>query len=414
MNALDAHAMRTRLFDDLGTELGNRLMQGWFESSTGYRSPAPVPLGALASPSMVVAPPDPLLTHADWAHRRKLYSANYSPDEVGLNLSALVRRWIDMGECFYVTDDMMALAQAAAKTMPNETLLAEDLPSTAGFLWLPRAIPHVDVRGTRMRTHAITWAPDVGGEPGTAIALWTDRDDMADEINQDLREQYDRGEGGRTSVTWELLPKLQLQHIYALEFGGPLPTFPNTDHLHEIRERWPHLRIEVAWRTRDSIPEQTVPPWWQPGDSNQYLTWWIPGEDADPDVAAARLVLASHIVPEEPEPTARFMVTFFRLCQQSLTRIERTHPERHARRRAERLQMRDVPVTVITLRRITTEQNVNETHVEWTRRWLVRGFWRNQWYPSEQVHRAIWISPFIKGPADKPLIIRDHVTSLSR
>ncbi len=42
--------------------------------------------------------------------------------------------------------------------------------------------------------------------------------------------------------------------------------------------------------------------------------------------------------------------------------------------------------------------------VEWSRRWLVRGHWRNQWYPSEQVHRTIWISPYVKGPEDRPFI----------
>jgi len=35
-----------------------------------------------------------------------------------------------------------------------------------------------------------------------------------------------------------------------------------------------------------------------------------------------------------------------------------------------------------------------------------RAAWHDQWYPSEQIHRQIWISPYVKGPEDKPLIVR--------
>jgi len=32
--------------------------------------------------------------------------------------------------------------------------------------------------------------------------------------------------------------------------------------------------------------------------------------------------------------------------------------------------------------------------------------WRNQWYPSLSQHRQKWISPYVKGPEDKPLVVR--------
>jgi hypothetical protein len=41
--------------------------------------------------------------------------------------------------------------------------------------------------------------------------------------------------------------------------------------------------------------------------------------------------------------------------------------------------------------------------VAWSRRWIVRGHWRNQpCGPSRSLRRRIWIDPFIKGPEDKP------------
>jgi hypothetical protein len=42
--------------------------------------------------------------------------------------------------------------------------------------------------------------------------------------------------------------------------------------------------------------------------------------------------------------------------------------------------------------------------VEWKHHWWVNAFYRAQWYPSEQAHRVIWISPFIKGDLSKPLL----------
>jgi hypothetical protein len=101
----------------------------------------------------------------------------------------------------------------------------------------------------------------------------------------------------------------------------------------------------------------------------------------------------------------RFMQTLWRLMQQTIAETYRERPSRASRRRAERAGAVEKYVTVIRLRR--PHRPPAEGHVpaevEWTHRWLVRGHWRNQWFPSMSAHRAIWISPFVKGPEDKPL-----------
>jgi hypothetical protein len=74
-------------------------------------------------------------------------------------------------------------------------------------------------------------------------------------------------------------------------------------------------------------------------------------------------------------------------------------------------------VRVVTLRRTMGDGGGETDDVfgrEWTHRWVVRGHWRNQWYPSEGVHRMVWIAPFVKGPEDKPLIVKDTVFSVVR
>jgi len=67
-------------------------------------------------------------------------------------------------------------------------------------------------------------------------------------------------------------------------------------------------------------------------------------------------------------------------------------------------------VQVITLRR-TSVQSDHSIHreVEWSHRWLVDAHWRKQWYPSIQGHRQILILPYMKGPADKPIVTKEKV-----
>jgi hypothetical protein len=50
-------------------------------------------------------------------------------------------------------------------------------------------------------------------------------------------------------------------------------------------------------------------------------------------------------------------------------------------------------------------------HIEWSHQWLVCGHHRNQYYPSTQEHKLIWVSPYIKGPEDKPLKPRAYKVS---
>lgn len=42
---------------------------------------------------------------------------------------------------------------------------------------------------------------------------------------------------------------------------------------------------------------------------------------------------------------------------------------------------------------------------DWKSRWIVRGHYRAQWYPSITAHRVRWIAPYVKGPADKEIAL---------
>lgn len=43
-------------------------------------------------------------------------------------------------------------------------------------------------------------------------------------------------------------------------------------------------------------------------------------------------------------------------------------------------------------------------------RFIVSGHWREQAYgPNHSERRRQWIAPFVKGPRDKPLVLKDTV-----
>lgn len=75
----------------------------------------------------------------------------------------------------------------------------------------------------------------------------------------------------------------------------------------------------------------------------------------------------------------------------------------------------DGQVTVVSLRVPENRLSSSDKNpIDWDHRWPVLGHWRNQWYASIQDHKLIWIVPYIKGPPDKPLVIKHRVFKLIR
>lgn len=105
-----------------------------------------------------------------------------------------------------------------------------------------------------------------------------------------------------------------------------------------------------------------------------------------------------------------------RLMAQTVTVREPRNAPRHVGKRVERAQFPAKRITVVTLRRPSQDRDP-DTHsdVAWSHRWIVDGHWRQQWYPSLGQHRQIWISPYVKGPAELPLIVpKAHVYQFTR
>lgn len=120
--------------------------------------------------------------------------------------------------------------------------------------------------------------------------------------------------------------------------------------------------------------------------------------------------------------SGHFMATFgpflkatWILMQQPIAKATDVELYRAARRRLERAGQEPKPVRVIDLRRPQhAGEAASESDREYHHRWIVRGHWRQQWYPSREVHRPVWIAPHIKGPDDKPLLGGEKVYSWTK
>ena len=49
-----------------------------------------------------------------------------------------------------------------------------------------------------------------------------------------------------------------------------------------------------------------------------------------------------------------------------------------------------------------TLQDGSSNPVDWSCQWLVHGHWRNQYHPSDQSRKPMFIQSYVKGPEDKP------------
>lgn len=101
------------------------------------------------------------------------------------------------------------------------------------------------------------------------------------------------------------------------------------------------------------------------------------------------------------------------LMAQPLATDTEIHPDRPARRRAARGRYKPSPVRVIELRR-PAHSGAGDGSREFHHQWIVRGHWRQQWYPAREVHRPVWIAPHIKGPEGAPLIGGEKVYAWKR
>lgn len=114
----------------------------------------------------------------------------------------------------------------------------------------------------------------------------------------------------------------------------------------------------------------------------------------------------------------RILAAFAHLITQVY--ITDASPEQTPRAVQKRSARKNVPSTVrvVRLRHLVESEKQGLTSgsgVEYSHQWLVSGHWRNQpCGPGGLERKLIWVSPHVKGPSDKPLILKETVKALVR
>lgn len=254
----------------------------------------------------------------------------------------------------YVTREMMTLLEASWESFEPEVLREEDIFVPYGFVYLPRPIRIVDVRGLHVAHRAIGWEPAKGddGSSGVFVSTWAELD---------TQDQYLEVEGP------EVLDDMRrfFGSAMVLNYASPMIYGKN---IHQM------LTTTNDQGTRAIVHKD--------------------GADAELERMTTLRLL-------------QFMQALWRMLGQRVAVGLQSRPSRGTRRRLEKAKYPEKYVTVVTLRRPRTPAGVDdERHpVEWSQRWIVSGHWRWQPYGDGTV-RQIWISPYVKGPEDKPLVVR--------
>jgi hypothetical protein len=320
-------------------------------------------------------------------------------DNVAATISGTLAAQLPAAELFYVSDDMTELAGHAATTLTDYRLHPEDLPAQVGLM----VYAHPPVVGTATDDHdgitAVSWGPGRGGlwvhTWATATPEWITGAARIGRVLAELPHEQVLARAIRGSKRPPLNPD-----------AAP----PTTDQAADsfAAGLLPNLR-------RAPIPPSFLPAHgydWRgltPMEFTDMQGWpgYLPsngeGMDADAKITLERTILATWL-----------------LMGQTLVRSEQFTAPRAARRRIAREDPHlDPTVHYIDLRRARTEpsDHADEDRTstrEYRHRWIVRGHWRSQFYPSRNDHRPIWIDPHLAGPEDKPLLGGERVNVLRR
>jgi hypothetical protein len=104
------------------------------------------------------------------------------------------------------------------------------------------------------------------------------------------------------------------------------------------------------------------------------------------------------------ESVVRFVLASWLWFKQRVMCPRASEVNRVAKKAAARAAV-NLLCNVVVLRRSEASTGVSSVDAvarDYSCQWLVGGHWRQQYYPSTNEHRPIWIEPYVKGPEDKP------------
>jgi hypothetical protein len=261
----------------------------------------------------------------------------------------MARRMIDQATPYFWSRSIGAIIDASRQDMPPWRLMPESLPTRAGYFWFDRPMSAPCANGSPEH-------PDhIRGLLWMRMRLVDGFDACAVEANTNVQPHKDPRLATDTVWIWPI--------VLNSEAPGP------------------HLtQVPIPWLTGHVTPKASDEEFVSRGGG-----------------------------PRRSLPFRHTVLTMFAAClafiEQRILVQSIQRPERAARKRAAPIFDQEREVRVIELRKRAVPSAPSGEHdpIEWACRWIVSGHWRQQWFPSLQENRPIWITPYVKGPEDKPL-----------
>ena len=322
---------------------------------------------------------------------------------------------IALGDTVFLTDDLRELVKTAEATMPDEVLFETDIFTPCGFIVMETPL-HKSVRSL-IRAEDFDEVLTLSKKYG-AIVSGTRNDNEPDEdgnyVGTENWEVQAFAWADANAVTPEALSEIERRfgkdsNEYA--FAQNISKNSGNDNAIQVRVFGTLVSTTVNGLTVE-VPQLHLAPLrlmdmyaFFYGEDGMEIEREASGVD---NFSETELNESSW---ERSREVRRFLVALFRLMEEYVDKDTTVLPRAFGRRATRGGRKGDAKsVTTLSLRRaLYDETDGTGTGVKVTLAHLVRGHWRNQWYPSRKMHRAKWIQAHRRGGN-----ITDEVTQRPR
>jgi hypothetical protein len=334
-------------------------------------------------------------------------------------------------ECFFIKDEMTDLVLFASQKLDDTDLLDTELaPADRGFAYFEKPIPLTDVRGRTMLINIITWEKglDHNGIAGVYFSCWNDTARTPDEFALEI---IDKTKGDKDYENF--IRKLGRFH-WTLSTSATNGTIVGTKQLELSEKQLEEIRrstyknsygamnaekfegtLDVVQKIAKMTPFERSALSMDEGTDLQNKMGYELLSDEEWEDYKQRIV-------SSPTNITRILHAYWLLMSQTIVEKAKETGDRTQRRR---LARESVPTEVVVIQfrkrkyyNEKGEETEDSKKIDWSHRWLVGGHWRWQPYKDPvsggEIKKRIWISPYVKGPEDKPLVMKDRVYVLAK
>jgi hypothetical protein len=264
----------------------------------------------------------------------------------------------------FIAAPVMHRAVIAATCIVNgddvATMTRGDVEWENGVLVFPQTV-HIDEPRGQASADAISWqiVSDENGHPELCTQYWTRWSDIP-------------GQWQDSGLVAKFRPSTIQMPLDQSHTGDTVPVAPG------------HMRddaLDPSWSPDSESAES--------GPEDDYS--WTTNDSAEAMIAG-------------------YLFSFLRIASQPIVTVHRCVEGKREGGNSKEWE----GVHVAQLRRSNEGTDGQPHSVNWQHSWVVRMHKVRQWYPSEGRHKVLFRGPYMKGPADAPLLINEKVHALVR